>query len=113
MIAREYNKRVSVFETTLTQNEFGGSSSVETLLFNSWAQVITNGVGYKATDFGIDAFEDPVLFKVGFRNDFKWQARTLLVKYRNQRYIIKGVRNVNVENLEMEIYCQREETVMP
>lgn len=113
MISRSYTKRISVYEVTLEQNEFGGNTPAESLLFTSWADVITNGVGYKATDFGLDQFQDPVMFKCRYRNDFKWQGRTLFVLYRNQRYIIKGVRNVDVLNIEMEIFCSREETELP
>lgn len=111
MIAREYNKRIDVYETTTVQNEFGGNVVADALLFSSWAKVETNGVGYKATDFGINQFEDPVLFKCRYRNDFHYEGRTLYVIYRNEKYIIKGVRNVGVQNLEMEIYCQRLEKV--
>jgi len=113
MIARKYNKRIQLFEVSTQQNEFGGNTPTETLLFSSWCEVVTNGVGYKATDFGIDAFEDPVLFRVRYRNDFKYQGRTLLVKYRNERYVIKAVRNIDVANLETELFCQREETQLP
>lgn len=113
MISRAYNKRIQLFEVTLETNPFGGNTPTETLLFASWAKVTTNGVGYKADDFGIDAFEDAVLFKVRYRNDFKYQGRTLLVKYRNGRYVIKGVRNIDVANLETELFCQREETELP
>jgi len=109
MISRAYNKHIQLFELTLEPNPFGCNTPTETLFFTSWAQVITNGVGYKATDFGIDAFEDPVLFKVRYRNDFKYQGRTLYVQYKGFKYIIKGVRNIGVADLEMEIFCQQVE----
>jgi len=113
MIAREYNKRISVYEVTLISNPFGGNTPTETLLFTSWAQLITNGVGYKATDFGLDTFENPLLFKVRYRNDFKWQGRTLFVMYGNNKYIIKGIRNINEANLELEIFCAKLEPELP
>ena len=113
MIAREYNKRVSVYDVELVSNPFGGNTPIETLLFTSWAKLETNGVGYKAVDFGLDSFENPLFFKVRYRNDFKWQGRTLFVLYRNERYVIKGIKNVNQANLELEIYCAKQETELP
>jgi len=109
MIARKYNKRIQVFETTLTQNEFAGNVQTTELLFTSWAEIETNGVGYKATDFGIDTFENPVLLRCRYRNDFKYQGRTFHVEYKGLKYIIKGVRNIGVADLEMEIFCQQVE----
>lgn len=107
MIARKYNKRIKVYETSLTQNEFGGNSQTVNLLFTSWAEIVTNGVGYKATDFGLDTFENPVLFNCRYRNDFVYQGRTLHVEYKSKKYIIKGVRNIGVSDLEMQLFCQQ------
>lgn len=113
MISREYNKRISLYEVTLNPNGFGGNTATEELLFTSWAQIITNGVGYKVADLGLQTFENPILFKVRYRNDFQYSGRTLFAMYKGDKYIIQAIRNVNEVNLELEIYCTKEVEVLP
>lgn len=113
MISRKYDKRIKVFEVNLTPNEFAGNTQSYVLLFTSWCEIETNNVGYKVADFGIDTFENPILFRCRFRNDFKWQGRTLMVQYKNENYTIKGIRNSGLRDLEMDIFCQRQEPVLP
>lgn len=113
MISRKYDKRIKVLEVALSPNEFAGNTQSYVLLFTSWAEIVTDGVGYKVTDFGIDTFENPVLFRCRFRNDFKWQGRTLMVQYKNENYTIKGIRNSGLRDLEMDIFCQLQEPTLP
>lgn len=107
MLSRQYDKRIQVWETTKVSDGFGGNTVSETLLFQSWAKIETNGVGYKAQDIGLDQFNNPVLFKVRYRNDFQYQGRTLYVLYRNVKYIIQAVRNSDQRNIELDIFCSK------
>lgn len=107
MIAREYTKRISVFETTNVADGYGGNTVSEVFIFSSWAKLETNGVGYKAKDLGLVNFNDPLLFKVRHRNDFDYNGRKMYVLYNNNKYIIQGVRNVNELNIDLEIFCSK------
>lgn len=106
MIAREYNKRITIIEVSVVQNEFGGNETGEVELFSSWAKIVTNSAGYKAKDFGIDTFERPVIFNFRYRNDFQYQGRTLYISYKGSKYIIKGIRQINEAGIEVEIIAQ-------
>lgn len=106
MIAREYNKRITVIEVNTVQNEFGGYETAETELFSSWAKIVTKSAGYKATDFGITDFERPVIFNFRYRNDFQYQGRTLYIEYKGSKYIIKGIRQINEAGIEVEVIAQ-------
>ena len=108
MLAREYNKRVSIYQTTKVPDGFGGNTVAEVLLFSSWAKLETNGVGYKAKDFGLQEFNDPLLFKVRFRHDFDYNSRTMFLTYKNDRYIIQGIRNSDEADIELEIFCKKQ-----
>lgn len=106
MIAREYNKRITVIEVLTSQNEFGGTVTDEVELSKSWCKIVTKSAGYKATDFGIDTFERPVIFNFRYRNDFEYQGRTLYIVYKGSRYVIKGIRQVNEAGIEVEVIAQ-------
>lgn len=107
MLSREYDKRIEIWETISVPDGFGGNTVSEELLFKSWAKIETKGVGYKANDFGIDEFNNPVIFKVRYRNDFQYEGRTLYAMYRNEKYIIQGIRNSGQRNIELDIFCSK------
>lgn len=107
MISRQYDKRIEVWGTVTVPDGFGGNLVAEQLQFKSWAKLETTGVGYKAQDFGLDQFNNPLLFKVRYRNDFQYEGRTLYVMYRNEKYIIQGIRNSDQRNIELDIFCSK------
>ena len=109
MIAREYTKRIEVYDIVPTPDGFGGYIATPVLLFSSWAKLETNGVGYKAKDFGLQEFNDPVLFRVRFRNDYPYTGRTMSLKYKGNSYTILGIRNVDEKYIEMDIFCSKED----
>lgn len=108
MIAREYTKRIDVYNVTVASDGFAGKIASEDLEFSSWAKIETNGVGYKAKDLGLQEFNDPVLFRVRFRKDFDYTGRTMSLYYKSQRYIILAIRNVDEKSLELDIFCSKE-----
>lgn len=112
MLARQYDKRIDIYEVTSVPNEFGGHTLTNVLLSKSWAKLSTTGLGNKATNMGVTTFENPLLFYVRYRKDLQYQGRTLFLMYRGDKYIIQAVRNVNERNTEVEIFCTKEEPVI-
>ncbi|SMC45765.1 phage head completion protein [Pedobacter africanus] len=111
MKAREYNKRIEVWETTERVSDgFGGYiAGSPQLISRSWAKLVTEGLGRKAYSFGIIEFKDPLLFLVRGRNDLPYNGRNLFLVYKGDKYIIQGIRNENLRDVDTEIFCTKDD----
>jgi len=109
MLSREYNKRFQFWQTTAVPNDFAGHTMQDAFLFSSWGKISTNGVGYKFTDFGLDQFNNPFLIQLRFRKDFDYNGKDIYMLYKNQKYVIKGSRNVNEAGLLVDLFCVKAE----
>lgn len=110
MKAREYDKRIEVWEVGAPVSDgFGGGIAGEpTKIATSWAKLVTEGLGRKAHSFGIVEFNDPLLFLVRGRNDLPYNGRNLFLMYLGDKYVIQGVRNEAMRNVDTEIFCVKE-----
>ncbi len=111
MIARKYNKRIIIQPFSTIQNQFTGT--IVTLgqdAFKTWAEIVTDNVGYKVEQFGLQLFENPVLFKCRYRNDHKYSGRKMVVSYKNNYYIIMGIKTIDLATTEVEIYAKQLES---
>ena len=111
MIAREYDKRIQICATESIPNESGGYETIEHVIAESWAKIETEGVGNRLVSIGLVVFEDPVLFKVRYRNDLQYEGKTMFVVYRNYRYAIQAIRDNNERQRELEIFTARGEAI--
>lgn len=111
MKAREYNKRIDVWEVGQRVSDgFGGWIIGEPVkIASSWAKLVTEGLGRKAYSFGLTEFNDPLLFQVRGRNDLPYNGRNLFLMYRGEKYDIQGIRNENLRNIDTEIFCTKHE----
>lgn len=111
MKAREYSKRIEVWEVgQLVDDGFGGTTIGDPIRITAtWAKLQTNGLGNKAYNLGLVEFNDPLLFLVRGRNDLPYNGRNLYLMYRGQKYIIKSVRNEDLRDVDTEIFCIKEE----
>lgn len=107
MLSREYTKRISFYEVTISDDGYGGTIPNETLLFTSWCKITTNGLGRKATDLGLTEFKEPLLFECRFRSDFSYQGKTLFVVYGGKRYVIQAVRDIDMRRREVEVFATK------
>lgn len=110
MKAREYDKRIEVWEVTERVSDgFGGFIPGEPQkIASSWAKLKTDGLGRKAYDLGLVEFNDPLLFLVRGRNDLPYNGRNLFVMYKGSKYIIKSVKNEDLRDVDTEIFCIQE-----
>lgn len=112
MKARDYDKRIEVWETGVPiPDGFGGYSVGSIKISSSWTKVQTEGLGRKAYNMGIVEFNDPILFLVRGRIDLPYNGRNLYIMYRNQKYIIQGIKNADLRDVDTEIFCTKEEQV--
>lgn len=102
MRARAYDKRIGVYGVQPVPDGYGGNtSSAPVLISNSWAKM-EEGAGNKSVAFGVTDFNDPVLFKVRKRNDLPYNGRNLFLMYKDDKYIIKGIKE---NGQEVELFC--------
>jgi hypothetical protein len=111
MKAREYDKRIDIWEISTVPDGYGGSTVTSQMISSSWAKLQTDGLGRKAYNMGIIEFNDPLLFFVRGRNDLPYNGRTLYLMYKGSKYIIQGIKDTGNRNVDIEIFCVKEEPV--
>jgi len=109
MKAREYDKRIEVYEITSVQDEFYGNTVTPTLVASSWAKLQTGGLSHKAKDFGLQEFNEPLYFRLRYRKDLIYKPAKMYLMYLGEKYIIQGIEDVDKRKIEIEIFCSRQE----
>ena len=105
MISREYNTKIEIYTLENSSDGFGGIvSNAETLLKKVWSKVTTKNAGKRFTDYGLDSFKNPVIFSIRGKNNIDVNEKCI-VKYKGKKFLIKGIENVNFEDLEINLYC--------
>lgn len=115
MRARKYNKRISIYQTTTTQNEYGGSVITDELITSSWCEISTvsnnSKFSQRLTSLGVIDPTKAIIVKLRHRNDIEYSAINQYLLYNNNKYIIQNApTNINLENTEVEIVAIREAT---
>jgi len=90
MSSREFNKRISIYSIKPVPDGFGGSTTSETLLSDSWAKIesISPGKSKSLAEFGIDDPQNSVQITVRKRKDLVYDAEIHFFKYSGQDYKI-------------------------
>ena len=109
MKARNYNTLISVWINAEVSDGFGGFINSETLVKNIWAKIQTKNAGFKFQQYGLNDFKNPVIFSVRQKNNLDITEKHF-IKYNGQKYQIKSIEKVNLENVELNIYVDGLET---
>lgn len=111
MKAREYNKRIEVWEVGAPISDgFGGFIPGDPIKITvTWSKLVTDGLGRKAYNMGIQEFNDPLLFQVRGRTDLPYNGRNLFLMYRGMKYVIQGIRNQGMRDVDTDIFCTKQE----
>lgn len=109
MIAREYTKRIDIYQVEEVPDGYGGNTVTSELLASSWAKLIDSNtsVQQRATVLGITDLYEPLIFRLRFRNDLPYNGRNLSLSYNGQTYVIKSISDVNENHREIEILCTK------
>tara|TARA_R110000782_G_C14807087_1_gene412396 strand:+ start:2593 stop:2922 length:330 start_codon:yes stop_codon:yes gene_type:complete len=102
MRPRKYINRVSVYQGVATADGVGGSTSVMSLLGDSWCNVKTLSV-QRVTDLGLN--ENSLLIEVNLRDrsDIDYSITNTQLKYQNLFYNIIRVEPINLDGKEIKI----------
>lgn len=88
--SRKYNKRVEVWQTVPTKDEFNDYTDVDTKITTIWARLETLKNFTRETDNGIiDSFKSIWIY-TRHRKDFKYNSLNMYFKYQGLKYIIQN-----------------------
>lgn len=103
MKARKYTDRISFFEMQEVTDGYGGFINTEVFLFDKWASKETSSAGFKFQQFGLNDFKNPIVFRI--RKGDNQINEKMFINFQDHKYFIKAVENVNLDNLELNIFC--------
>ena len=103
MRARAYTDIIEIWETESVSDGFGGFTNVDVKKFDKWAQKRTQGSGNKFQQYGLNDFKNPVIFRI--RKGDNEINEKMFVRFNGSQFSIKGIENVNLDNREINLYC--------
>lgn len=108
MIARDYNKRISVYQYEDQPDGYGGNTVIKTVLLDTWAKLVNSSsqVQQRATTLGITDLYEPLVFKLR-ATTIPYNGRNLSLSYQGEDYVIKSITDVDQFHREMEILCTK------
>ena len=112
MRSREYTKRVYIYSTTEAADGYGGYTTTSSYVGESWAKIQTAGEsGYssKLTDMGITQGVESIVVTMRHRNDITPQTRNYFLIYNDYIYVVQGILNVNLLNVDLVMFATRQE----
>ena len=87
MRSRGFTKRISIYETTLVPDGFGGNTVTDALLVTTWANIKTFSINSKnITDLGVIDLNNSIIIKTRKRSDLTYNIQTQYIIYRNEKY---------------------------
>ena len=112
---RTYTKRIQIWQNTSQTDGFGGNVvGNDTLIAESWAEVktVSNNSRYtsRLTDLGITDPQNAIIVKFRSRNDITYNAINQYLVYRNEKYTIQNLTNIDLLDNDIEIIAVRQQT---
>lgn len=101
--AGKYNKRISIYQTTVVKDAAGFQSVVKTLVLQPYAAVKTTR-GFTLIRNGTDFEKAYTNFTIRFPNTPI--NRDMQVDYNGKTYTIEYLNNVDEEGVELEMQCK-------
>jgi len=103
MNARRYTTKIEFWQSEQIDDGYGGTYTDEVLKFTRWAQIRTDGAGRKFQEYGLNEFKNPVVFSIR-APQIQFDEKSF-IKYKNRRFIIKGIENINLTERFLNIYA--------
>ena len=103
MRARRYTDIIEIWESVEVPDGFGGFVLNPVKQFEKWAGIVTKGSGYKFQQYGLNDFKNQVIFRI--RKGDSIINEDMFVIFNGGKFIIKGIENVNLDNIEINLYC--------
>lgn len=104
MIARKYTKYIEIWATSAVADGYGGNLVEETLSTSMWANVTTKRA-YQTNENGQNDNFLQTVFTVRNRYNLELSVKTNFIKYNGQVYNIDSINNIDLNNIDVEIYA--------
>lgn len=108
MLARKYTKLISIWKTTNSEDGFGGSVVTDMLVNNVWGNVKTKNA-YRQNENGQNDNFVQVIFVIRNRYNMDLSIKDNFIKYNGLVYNIDSIENVDLNNIDIEIYATQRE----
>ena len=104
MRARGYSKQIEVWQTTPSDDGFGGDGVTSSLLGKSWCSIKTPNKNYRTTAEGITDTNNIFILTPRKRNDLVYNSDNMYFVYKSVKYVISSEPvNVGFEDRDIEI----------
>jgi len=108
MLSRKYTKLISIWKTTNSEDGFGGSVVTDMLVNNVWGNVKTKNA-YRQNENGQNDNFVQVVFVIRNRYNMDLSIKDNFIKYNGLVYNIDSIENVDLNNIDIEIYATQRE----
>lgn len=108
MIARKYNKLISIWKTTNSEDGFGGSIVTDMLVYTVWANVEAKRA-YRQNENGQNDNFVQTIFNIRNRYDIDLSIKDNFIKYNGLVYNLDSIMNVDLNNIDVQIYATQRE----
>jgi SPP1 family predicted phage head-tail adaptor len=106
MIARKYTKHVELWVTTTVSDGYGGNTVTTALVQNLWANVTAKTSNRQNENGQNDNFVQTV-FTIRNRFDLVLSIKDNFFKYNGLIYNIDSVLNIDLDNIDIQIYATK------
>jgi hypothetical protein len=104
MRARGYSRQIEVWQTTPSDDGFGGDGVTTALLGKSWCNIKTPSKDYRTTAEGITETNNILILTLRKRNDLVYNSENMFFVYKTVKYVISSEPvNVGFEDRDIEI----------
>ena len=104
MIARKYTKAIGIWKTTTVPDGYGGSTVTDALVYSVWANVDTKKA-YRQNENGQNDNFVQTVFTIRNRYDIDLSVKDNFIKYNGLIYNIDSILNLDLNNIDVEIYA--------
>lgn len=106
MIARKYNKAISIWQSSEVSDGYSGYLIEDVLVYSFWANVETKRASILQENGQRDNIVQTV-FTIRNRYDVDILVKDNFIKYNGLVYNIDSVLNVDLNNIDIQIYASQ------
>ena len=106
MKPRQYNKYIEIWNTVEEDDTYGGFIVTDVKLFSLWANIESKRSIVK-TDNGDIQNLSGLVFNIRNRANFEINIKTNFLKYNGLNYTIDSVSNIDLDNIEIQMYVSQ------
>ena len=104
MLARNYDKRITFYESIEADDGYGGFVVAENEVSKQWARLDTfNSTRY--TDEGLQVNEPRLKVFLRYRKDLILKSNKHFFYYKGKKYVIEVIVNHDLRDLDIELIC--------